>query len=111
MAIRQLKDKNFITGLIIGFLLTLGRVWFSFLELIMRPIFNFWSFWPSGVIIEFIPVFISGLIFFLILWSLFLKKGNSLVASVKSFFFGFLISYILFILLTLFAISQFKFTQ
>ena len=112
MAIRELiKNINFIAGFLFGFLLTFGRIWFSTLEVTLRPMFDFWSFWPSGVIIEIIPAFISSLFFFLILWSLFLKKSNSLKVSIKNFSFGFLSSYVMFLILTMVAISQFKFTQ
>jgi hypothetical protein len=111
MVISQLKNQNFFSGFIIGFLLTFGRVWFAILELIFRPIFDFWSFWPIGVIYEIIPIFISGLVMFLILRLLFLKKDGSLLGSIKFFSFGFFSSYALFLLLTILAISQFKFTQ
>ena len=113
MAIRELiKNKNFIVGFIIGFTLTLGRVYISVLEKLLRPIFGFWnSIWPSGVILEVVPLYISGLVIFLVIWLLFLRNNNSLVKSIKLFSLGFISSFLIFLLLTVIAISQFKFAQ
>ena len=107
------KNKNFATGFIIGLLLTFGRAYFPFLEQVLRPIFYFWSsVWPTGIFLEIVPVYISGAVIFIIVWSVFLKKyGRSFGYSLMSFSLGFLLSFVIFLMLVLLAISQFKFTQ
>ncbi len=108
------KNKNFVTGFLIGIVLTLGRAWVSMLELVLRPIFELWSrIWSPGLVLEIIPLYISGLIIFVIIWWLFLRgqNGSSLAVSIKLFSFGFLSSFILFLLLAIIAISQFEFAQ
>ena len=67
MAFRELvKNGSFLTGFIIGFIFTLGRAWISFIERMLRPLFDFWDkFWSSGLVLEIVPLYISGLIVFL----------------------------------------------
>jgi|GEM_PF-5019913 len=108
-----IKNKDFATGFIIGLLLTFGRAYSPFLEKVLRPVFDFWiSVLPTGILLEIVPLYISGVVIFMVVWFVFLKKyGQSFRNSLLSFSFGFLLSFVVFLILVLVAISQFKFTQ
>ena len=108
------KSKDFIFGLTVGLILTFGRVWVPIIEKSLRPLFEFWSnIWPTGLILEIVPLYISGLVIFLLIWWLFFKKrslgSNSLIVSFKLFSLGFIFSFILFLVFALISVSQFKF--
>lgn len=109
-----IKNKNFIVGFSIGVIFTLGRAWVSIIEQILRPLFDFWNLiWPDGLVLEIIPFYISGFIIFLVIRYIFFRgqESDSFAAAFKFFSLGFLVSFALFIVLTLIAISQFRFTQ
>ncbi len=109
-----MKNINFILGFVIGIILTFGRAYFSIVEMVLSPIFIFWShIWPIGLLLEAFPLYITALIIFLITWAVFLKnrEENLLMHSVRLFSIGFICSFVLFLLVTFITISQFKFTQ
>jgi hypothetical protein len=109
-----MKNINFILGFVIGIILTFGRAYFPMVEKVLSPIFVFWTHvWPIGLILEVFPLYITAFIIFLIIWAVFLKnkESNGLAHSIKLFSLGFVCSFILFLVVTFLAISQFKFAQ
>jgi len=110
MAFREsIKNINSISGFAIGFLLTFGRAYFPIIEKLFRPVFNLWiSVWPMGILLEITPLYITGLIIFLVLRFLAFKHENPLGRALMLFSFGFILSFALFLVLTLVAVSQFQ---
>ena len=111
MAIKSLvKDKNFLLGLIVGVLLTFGSSYIpiigNFAEIIFGAISKISPLSAWGFFGDFIHAyFILIIVCYLYSW---LMERNIGFVKVSL---GFIIPYILFFILALFAISHFNFTQ
>lgn len=110
MAFREsIKNKNFILGLVIGFILTLGRGYVPVIDDILGPLVRFWSnFFPDNLLLGFFHLYISGIIIFIIYWVIFSR--NNIFAALKLASFGIIFSYLMYVLLVIVAISQFNFS-
>ncbi len=108
-----IKNKNFIVGLVAGLILTFGSSYIPVIgdltEFIFDSINNISPLSALGVFGNIIHSYLLTLFIYLILTFLINKK--LLFSNLFIFSFGFLASFILFLLLALLAISQFRFTQ
>ena len=110
MAFRDtIKNKSFRSGFVVGLALTLGSSYISSLGNLVEFIFDRINIVPAqwGIWSSLINVYLSSSLIYLVIYYLITRR--LLLRDFIKFSLGLLLSFILFLLLALIAISQFQF--
>jgi len=114
MAVRALKNINFVLGFVVGFILTFGSSYIApignLVELIFDGIAAVSPLSELGIIGSIVHAYILTLFVYLLICYV-IKKDISTIDVVLRFSLGFISAYLLFFLVGMLAISQFEFTQ